>query len=106
MCRSTRSDLRCLVGRLASAGLRPVALVVITTVATTMVVSPAQAGADQVSNLKTQAAQLSQDLVLEQLQIGAHQQQYAVDSAKVQQDDAEIGSTQKQISSDVQRVQS
>ena len=80
------------------------ALVVVTTVTATLVVSPAPVGADQVSNLKSQAAQLSQDLVLEQLQIGAHQQQYAVDSAKVQQDEAEIGSTQKQISSDAQRV--
>jgi Transglycosylase-like domain len=69
-----------------------------------VVVSPGPAGADQVSSLKTQAAHLAQDLVLEQLQIGAHQQQYDVDSAKVQQDEAEIGSTQSQISSDVHRV--
>ncbi len=66
--------------------------------------SSGPAGADQTSNLKTQAAQIAQDLVLEQLQIGAHQQQYDVDSAKVQQDEAEIGSTQNQISSDVNRV--
>ena len=103
-CRSTQSGLRYLVGRIASAGLRPVALGVVTTVTAAMVVSPAPVGADQVSNLKSQAAQLSKDLVLEQLQIGAHQQQYAVDNAKVQQDEAEIGSTQKQISSDEQRV--
>jgi hypothetical protein len=69
-----------------------------------MIVSSGPVGADQASNLKTQAAQIAQDLVLEQLQIGAHQQQYVVDSAKVQQDEAEIGSTQNQISSDVNRV--
>jgi peptidoglycan hydrolase CwlO-like protein len=96
-CRSTQSGLRYLAGRL-------VALVVVTTTAAMMVLSSAPVGADQVSNLKSRAAQLSQDLVLEQLQIGAHQQQSAVDSAKVQQDEAEIGSTQKQISSDAQRV--
>ena len=103
-CRSTQSGIRNLVGRIASAGLRPLALGVVTTVTATMVVSSAPVGADQVSNLKSQAAQLSKDLVLEQLQIGAHQQQYAVDNAKVQQDEAEIGSTQRQISSDEQRV--
>jgi hypothetical protein len=79
-------------------------LVVVPTVLAMMVLWSAPVGADQVSNLKSQAAQLSQDLVLEQLQIGAHQQQYAVDNAKVQQDEAEIGSTQKQISSDALRV--
>jgi peptidoglycan hydrolase CwlO-like protein len=80
------------------------ALGIVTTVTVTMIVSCVPAGADQVSGLKTQAAQIAQDLVLEQLQIGAHQQQYDVDSAKVQQDQAEIGSTQSQISSDVHRV--
>ena len=60
--------------------------------------------ADQVSNLKTQAAQIAQDLVLEQLQVGAYQQRYDVDSARVQRDQAEIGSTENQISSDTLRV--
>jgi Transglycosylase-like domain len=69
-----------------------------------MIVSSGSAEADQASNLRTQAAQIAQDLVLEQLQIGAHQQQYDVDSSKVQQDKAEIGSTQNQISSDANRV--
>ncbi|MFZ0252105.1 MAG: transglycosylase family protein [Acidimicrobiales bacterium] len=60
--------------------------------------------ADQVSDLKSQAAQIAQDLVLEQLQIGAYQQQQGLDRLKVQQDEAQIGSTESQISSDVSRV--
>lgn len=69
----------------------------------TMVFSRPAAG-DQVSNLKTQAAQIAQDLVLEQLQVGTHQQQYDVDGAKVAQDEASITSTENQISADVRRV--
>jgi Transglycosylase-like domain len=64
----------------------------------------APAAADQVSDLKSQAAQIAKDLVLEQLQIGTYQQQQELDSVKVQQDEAQIGSTQSQISSDVDRV--
>jgi hypothetical protein len=80
------------------------AVTLVAAVVATMIMSSGPAGADQASSLRTQAAQIAQDLVLEQLQIGAHQQQYDVDSAKVQQDEAEIGSTQNQISSDVNRV--
>jgi hypothetical protein len=94
-----------MVRRLAAVGARPLAVALVTAVTAMLVIlSSGPAGADQASNLKTQAAQIAQDLVLEQLQIGAHQQQYDVDSAKVQQDEAEIGSTQNQISSDVNRV--
>jgi hypothetical protein len=92
------------MGRLVAVAAKPVALALVTTISAMMIVSSGPAAADQTSSLKSQAAQLSHDLVLEQLQIGAHQQQYAVDSAKVQQDEAEIGSTQQQLSSDVQRV--
>jgi hypothetical protein len=42
--------------------------------------------------------------VLEQLQIGAYQQQAVVDSAKVQQDEVAIGSTQSRIRADGLRV--
>jgi hypothetical protein len=70
-----------------------------------LTVLPARpAAADQVSDLKSQAAQIAQDLVLEQLQIGAYQQQQELDSVKVRQDEAQIGSTEDQISSDVSRV--
>jgi len=79
-------------------------LAVVTAITATVVVSPGTVAADQVSDLKTQAARIAQDLVLEQLQIGADQQQYDVDSAKVQRDEAAIGSTQNQIQSDTLRV--
>ena len=79
-------------------------LTLVTAITATVVVTPGTVAADQVSDLKAQAAQIAQDLVLEQLQIGADQQQYEVDSAKVQQDQAEIGSTQDQIQSDALRV--
>ena len=56
------------------------------------------------SNLKAQAAQIAQDLVLEQLQIGSYQQRYDVDIAKVQRDEAVIGSSEHQIQADISRV--
>ena len=70
----------------------------------TVVVPPGPVAADQVSNLKAQANQIAQDLVLEQLQIGTYQQQYDVDTAKVQRDEAEIGSSENQIQADTSRV--
>jgi hypothetical protein len=79
-------------------------LTFVTAITATVIVSPGTVAADQVSDLKSQAAQIAQDLVLEQLQIGADQQAYDVDSAKVQRDDAEIGSTQNEIQSDTLRV--
>jgi peptidoglycan hydrolase CwlO-like protein len=79
-------------------------LTLVTAITVTVVASPGPVAADQVSDLKAQAAQIAQDLVLEQLQIGTDQQQYDVDRAKVQRDEAEIGSTQNQIQSDVLRV--
>jgi peptidoglycan hydrolase CwlO-like protein len=79
-------------------------LTLVTAITVTVVASPGRVAADQVSDLKAQAAQIAQDLVLEQLQIGADQQQYDVDRAKVQKDETEIGSTQNQIQSDVLRV--
>ena len=81
-----------------------VGLTLVTTTTATVVVPPGLVAADQVSGLKAQAAQIAQDLVLEQLQIGAYQQQYDVDTAKIQQDEAEIGSSESQIRADVGRV--
>jgi hypothetical protein len=69
-----------------------------------VVAPPGSAAADQVSDLKAQAAQIAHDLVLEQLQIGTYQQQYEVDTAKVQRDAAVIGSTENQIGADIARV--
>ncbi len=79
-------------------------LTVVTAITATVVVSAGTVAADQVSGLKAQAAQIARDLVLEQLQIGADQQQYDVDNAKVQRDKAQIGSTQNQIQSDALAV--
>jgi len=81
-----------------------VGLSLVTAIAATVVVPPGPVAADQVSNLKAQASQIAQDLVLEQLQIGAYQQQYDVDVAKVQRDEAEIGSSEDHIQADVSRV--
>lgn len=70
----------------------------------TVVLPPRPVAADQVSDLKTQAAQIAKDLVLEQLQVGTYQQQYDVDAARVRQDQAEIASSQDQIQTDAGRV--
>jgi peptidoglycan DL-endopeptidase CwlO len=69
-----------------------------------MAFSLGPAAADQVSSLKAQAAQIAQDLVLEQLQIGTYQQQYDVDVARVRHDQVEIESSQQQVQSDSSRV--
>ena len=79
-------------------------LFLVTTITATVVVPVGPVAADQVSDLRAQAAQIAHDLVLEQLQINTFQQQYGVDVAKVQQDQAEIGSTENQIQTDVGRV--
>jgi hypothetical protein len=76
---------------------------VLATIAT-VVAPPGPVAADQVSDLKAQAAQIAHDLVLEQLQIGTFQQQYEVDTARVQHDAAKIGSTENQIGADIARV--
>ncbi len=79
-------------------------LSLVSTITATVVVPPGPVAADQVSNLKTQAAQISRDLVLEQLQIGTYQQQYDVDGARVQRDEAQIASSEDQIQADISRV--
>ena len=81
-----------------------VGLSLVTATTATVVVPPGPVAADQVSTLKAQATQIAQDLVLEQLQISTYQQQYAVDSAKVQGDQAEIGASEDRIQADTDRV--
>jgi hypothetical protein len=103
-CPTTKPGPRCRARRFAALGARMLGLTLVTAIAVTVVASPGRVAADQVSDLKAQASQIAQDLVLEQLQIGTDQQQYDVDRAKVQRDEAEIGSTQNQIQSDVLRV--
>jgi hypothetical protein len=89
---------------LGGVGIGIVGLILVTTVTAMVVVPDRPVAADQVSDLKAQAAQIAKDLVLEQLQIGTYQQQYAVDVAKIQQDQAAIGSTEDKIHADVGRV--
>jgi peptidoglycan hydrolase CwlO-like protein len=62
------------------------------------------AGADQVSGLKSQAEKISQELIQEQLQVGAYQQQYSVASQKVAVDSQDIALTEQQINSDMRQV--
>jgi septal ring factor EnvC (AmiA/AmiB activator) len=81
-----------------------VGLFLVTTITATVVVPVGPVAADQVSDLRAQAAQIAHDLVLEQLQINTYQQQYDVDAAKLQQDQTQIASTQNEIQTDVGRV--
>ena len=94
------------VSALAVGGVRTAAGIVAvgTAAAVTVVAPPGPVAAEQISSLKAQAAQIAQNLVLEQLQINAYQQQYDVDTAKVLQDQAQIGSTEGQIRADISRV--
>ena len=64
------------------------------------------AGADQASDLRAQAAQLSQSMLREQLQIDADQQQSQMTTEKVAQDNQLIAQTQGWISRDEHRVMS
>lgn len=57
----------------------------------------APANADAVSNLQAEAAQLSQQMLLEQLQIASDQQQQASDLAAVAADDAALQATEVRI---------
>jgi hypothetical protein len=75
--------------------------------ATAVVVGPApRAGADPVTSLRQRAAVLSQQLVLEQLQVGAAQQQVSVASARVTQDAASIARLGAQLAADRHQVAS
>ena len=59
-----------------------------------------RAGADQVGSLSAQAKKIAQELVQEQLEVGAYQQQYSVASARVADDERAIASTQTQLRGD------
>jgi hypothetical protein len=67
-------------------------------------VSAAPAGADQVGSLKAQAKTISEELVQEQLEAGAYQQQYSVASAQVARDERAIASLQVEITADRHEV--
>jgi hypothetical protein len=67
-------------------------------------VTAAPAGADQISDLQSQAAQIAHTLVLEQLQIGGFEQQEGVAAQQVDHDQAAIAQTQQQLTADQQRI--
>jgi hypothetical protein len=60
----------------------------------------APAGADQTASLKAQARTISEELVQEQLQAGAYQQQYSVASADVAHDERAIASLRVHMKTD------
>ena len=66
--------------------------------------APGQAQADQIGSLSAKAAAVSQQLVQEQLQVGAAQQQYAVATAKVAAESAAIQQVDIEISQDQQLI--
>jgi hypothetical protein len=81
-----------------------VGLTLVPAITATVVVSSGPVAADQVSDLKAQAAQIARDLVLEQLQLGSFQQQYDVDAARVRRDEANIGLSEDKLQGDASRV--
>lgn len=88
---------------------RPVvgAVLLSTLVALSCLVVPAghrAAGADTISSLQTQAAAISQKLVLEQLQLDAFRQQSSVAAARVTADAAAISVLDQQIVADQQAI--
>ncbi len=91
--------------RLRSTLLLPAAIaLLLTAVPAVAGVTAAPAGADQISDLQAQAAQIAQTLVREQLQVGSFQQQYSVAAAQVAKDAAAVGQTQQQMNADQQRI--
>jgi peptidoglycan hydrolase CwlO-like protein len=69
-----------------------------------VVAVPRPAGADQISDLQSQAKVISQQLIEEQLQVGAYQQQYSVASAKVASDASAIAQINQQIDQDQSQI--
>lgn len=74
----------------------------------TLLVPFAPSGADvsgQVSSLQAQAAQLSRQMVLEQLQIGGYQQRYAADVQQAAADKSLLAETSQRIAAAQARLQ-
>jgi hypothetical protein len=67
---------------------------------------PSVARADQIADLKTRAAQISQKLVADQLEIDAYQQQYAAISGRVSADVAALGRLAGEMALDREKVDS
>src|SRR5271155_2923269 len=82
--------------------LLEVALVLITTA--TVALSARPAAADQVSNLQARATQFSQEILHEQLEIGADQQQNYVAEQRVDRDATKISATSRHVALDEHRL--
>lgn len=106
------SDTRQRAARRMSVVARSVAVCLVVGVAVVsaaLLPSGAPASADalsnQVSSLQAQAAQISRQMVLEQLQIGGYQQQYAAAAAKAAQDQTLLAETATRIAGDKTHIQ-
>jgi hypothetical protein len=62
------------------------------------------AAADPVTDLQAQAATLAQQLVQQQLEVGAYQQQYSVVSARLAADNQAVTQADQQIADDQQQI--
>jgi hypothetical protein len=62
------------------------------------------AAADPVTDLQAQAATLAEQLVQQQLEVGAYQQQYSVVSARVAADNQAVAQADQQIADDQQQI--
>jgi Transglycosylase-like domain len=100
---SPKAETNSRAHRLAIVGTVLVSALV-TSTSVTVVVVPRPSGADQVSDLKARAAAVSQQLVQQQLQVGAYQQQYSVASAKVAADANAIAQVDQQIAQDQRQI--
>jgi Transglycosylase-like domain len=87
-------------GIVACAGRLAGVVALVATSALIAMARPTLAGADQVSSLTAQARNISQELVQEELEADAYQQQYSVASAQVAADQRAIAATQLQVKSD------
>ena len=65
---------------------------------------PTPAGGDQIADLKAQATTIAQQLVREQLQVGAYQQQVSVAAARVAADGQAITQLDTQIAQDQHQI--
>lgn len=70
----------------------------------TVVMLPRPAAADEIATLKAQAKTISQELIQDQLQIGAYQQQYSVASQKVAADNEAVAQLARQVGQDRRRI--
>ena len=81
-----------------------VALVAGATLSAMLFLISAPSGADQVSSLKAQAASLSSQMLLEQLQIGGYQQQYGAAVDRVTRDEQVMQRVRGSIAHDQHRI--